>query len=70
MEILVFKTNLSTKRHIRQVEISLNQHPHIVEWNVDLHDTDKVLRVKALNITAEDVINIIIKTGYNCEELR
>ena len=69
MEILVFKTNLSNTKHISRVKPSLNLHPYIKEWNVDLHDRDKVLRVVSENIPAAEVQQIILNAGYICEEL-
>ena len=69
MEILVFKTNLSNIYHIGKVTLPLNHHPNIPEWNVDLHDCDKVLRVVAKNIPAKKVEQIIFNAGYYCREL-
>jgi len=69
MEILVFKTNLSSSKHIRNVKPALNLHPDIKEWNVDLHDRDKVLRVVTENIVSTEVEHIIQTAGYICEEL-
>ncbi|MBK8521983.1 MAG: hypothetical protein WAT20_11405 [Ferruginibacter sp.] len=69
MEILVFKTNLSNIEHVGKVTLPLNHHPHIVEWNVDLHDCDKVLRVIAKDIRASEVEQIIGNAGYYCREL-
>jgi hypothetical protein len=69
MEIFVFKTNLSGINHISKVETSLNRHPYIREWNVDLHDRDNVLRVVSENIPATEVQRIILDAGYDCEEL-
>ena len=68
-EILVFKTNLSNAKHIRKVKPSLNLHPYIMDWNVDLHDCDKILRVVSENIPAKEVEQIILDAGYFCEEL-
>lgn len=70
MEILVFKTNLSNTDHIGKVMPSLNHHPHIIEWNVDLHDCDKILRVVSQNIPAGEVEQLILNAGYLCEELK
>jgi cell fate (sporulation/competence/biofilm development) regulator YmcA (YheA/YmcA/DUF963 family) len=70
MEILVFKTNLTDTDHISNVMPSLDHHPYIKEWNVDLHDCDKVLRVVSENIPAGEVEQIILKAGYFCEELK
>lgn len=70
MEILVFKTNLTDTDHISNVMPSLNHHPHIKEWNVDLHDCDKVLRVVSESMGAGEVEQIILNAGYFCEELK
>lgn len=70
MEILVFKTNLTSTRHIKNLGPVLNLHPCIKEWNVDLHDRDKILRVVAENMHATEVENIIFTAGYLCEELK
>jgi cell fate (sporulation/competence/biofilm development) regulator YmcA (YheA/YmcA/DUF963 family) len=70
MEILVFKTNLTNTDHIDKVMPSLNHHPNIIEWNVDLHDCDKILRVITENIAPTEVENIVFNAGYFCEELK
>lgn len=70
MEILVFKTNLESNRHIKKIGPSLNLHPHIREWNVDLHDCDKILRVVTEKIHPAEVEKIIFNAGYFCEELK
>jgi hypothetical protein len=70
MEILVFKTDLANARHIKKIGAFLNLHPHIKEWNVDLHDCDKILRVVAEPIAAVDVERIVCKAGHFCEELK
>ena len=69
IEILVFKTNLNNPDHIGKVTFSLYHHPYILEWNVDLHDCDKVLRVVSQNLQAKEVEQIIFNAGYYCREL-
>jgi hypothetical protein len=70
MQILVFKTNLTDVNHINAVESSLNVHPDIYKWNVDLHDCDKILRVVANDIPGKEVENLLTEAGYFCEELK
>lgn len=70
MEILVFKTNLTDSRRISDIESSLDIHPKIFKWNVDLHDQDNILRVVANNIAGEEVENLLLNAGYYCEELK
>jgi hypothetical protein len=69
IEILVFKTNLEDSRRINDIASLLNTHPHIIQWNVDTDDCDKVLRVLSRNIKPLDVEMILLNAGYYCEEL-
>lgn len=69
MEILVFKTNLTNPNRISEVESSLDIHPGIYQWNVDLDDSDNILRIVSKSIAAKEVENIVLSAGYYCEEL-
>ena len=69
MEILVFKTNLTNPNRISEVESSLDIHPGIYQWNVDLDDSDNILRIVSKSIAAREVENIVLSAGYYCEEL-
>ena len=69
MQILVFKTNLTTTHQINNIGSTLNTHPAIQKWNVDLQDCDNILRVVANNIKPTDVKTILLDAGYFCEEL-
>jgi cell fate (sporulation/competence/biofilm development) regulator YmcA (YheA/YmcA/DUF963 family) len=70
MDILIFKTNLSDVKRISDIESSLDVHPNVFQWNVDLNDIDNVLRVVSRNISGEEVENILQQEGYYCEELK
>ena len=70
MEILVFKTNLTSRHRVREAAAVLNVHPDIYQWNVDLHDCDKVLRVVAKSIAPVEVEKLLMAAGYSCEELQ
>ena len=69
VQVLVFKTNLRSKRDIRQVEPLLNSHHGVMCWNVDRHDIDNVLRIETMHLQACDIISILTNAGYFCEEL-
>ena len=69
MQILVFKTNLSGQRRIRELGRSLDEHPHIEKWNVDWYDRDRILRVVSPRVESNDIINLVKKAGFHCEEL-
>lgn len=68
MQILVFKTNLDAER-LLDVKPTLDVHPEIHQWNVDLKDCDNVLRIKTNNLSAAEVENILGSSGYYCKEL-
>ena len=69
MEILVFKTNLTDTKRISDVESSLDIHPHIIQWNVDLNDSDNILRIVSNKIEGREVEQLLLSAGYYCEEL-
>jgi hypothetical protein len=69
VQILVFKTNLRFKKDIGQVAPRLNAHPGIMYWNVDRYDIDNVLRIETMHVQAHEIIRLITKAGYFCEEL-
>ena len=70
MQILVFKTNLTDTKRISDIGTSLDSHPNVMQWNVDLHDCDKVLRVVIKNVEAKEIEQLILSAGYYCEELQ
>jgi hypothetical protein len=69
MEVLVFKTNLTNPNRVHDVETSLDIHPNIFRWNVDLQDCDNVLRIEANDLSAKEIESILSNAGYYCEEL-
>ncbi|MBS1510123.1 MAG: hypothetical protein JST86_04735 [Bacteroidetes bacterium] len=69
VEILVFKTSLADARHISEVETLLDDHPNIIQWNVDLDDCDHVLRIVSREITASEIEQLMLGSGVYCEEL-
>ncbi len=69
MEILVFKTNLSSLKSVNKIKIPLNETKGIIQWNVDLADRDKILRIKAESISSSHIVNLICTSGFECEEL-
>lgn len=69
MQILVFKTNLTNSSRIRDIESSLDIHPHIYKWNVDLNDNDNILRVVSRDVAPKEIEQLVLSAGYWCEEL-
>ena len=69
MEILVFKTNLTDTNRINDIEATLDIHPNIIKWNVDMDDSDNVLRIEANDLAPKEVEALLWNAGYYCEEL-
>jgi hypothetical protein len=69
MEVLVFKTNLTDPRRINEVESTLDMHPNILGWNVDLDDCDNILRIVSNKTMGNEIEILLWNAGYYCEEL-
>lgn len=69
MEILVFKTNVSSKRKIDRLRPLLTSIPAIKQWNFDLEDCDKILRIETNGLRPAYVESLLQTAGFNCREL-
>ncbi|MFN0730223.1 hypothetical protein [Polaribacter gochangensis] len=70
MQLIILRTDIKTKKKVKQIKPLLNQHPIITSWSIDLEDIDNVLRVEANdNLHENDVKNIVQKEGFYCESL-
>jgi hypothetical protein len=69
MEILIFKTNISSPIRIQAIWDSLKL-LGINNFNIDFLAADKILRVVGEHlISAERIIEALGRLGYRCEEL-
>jgi len=68
-EIFIYKTNVSTQRHVQQVRALFERMLSIKRWTFDLEDCDKVLRIEARGLQRETVARILAKAGILCEPL-
>lgn len=70
MEILIFRTDLRTKKQIKFVKPILNRHPAIHDWCIDKEDIDNVLRIETLGaVNTNDIIDLLKIYGVYCEDL-
>ena len=69
MQILVFKTNVTSRKKAGMVAPLLSSFPAIRRWNFDLRDCDKVLRIEATGLNPGLVEQLLGKAGFNCREL-
>lgn len=65
MNLLIFQTDIKSKKKVKSIKPILNEHSDILKWSVDLEDIDNVLRIEATdNITETDVINMVRPHGF------
>lgn len=70
MKLLIFKTNIGSKRKLNTVKPLFNNHATIKRWTVDMEDIDNVLRIEAVEPLEErHVIDLINARGLRCEVL-
>ena len=70
MDVLIFKTNISSKKSVLELEPVLEEHPYVIIWSVDTEDIDNVLRVETSGSISEyDIIDLVRTHGFYCEVL-
>lgn len=67
--IHIFKTNIKQIAPNCVIDQILTNHLDIEQWSIDVEDIDCVLRVVSEKLKAEEIINLINATGYECQEL-
>ena len=70
MELLIFETNITSKKKLQSLGPVFNNHSDILKWSVDLEDIDKVLRIEATpNLSEEKVMDLIRIHGFYIKPL-
>jgi len=69
MDVLVFKTDVTSKRKVGKVNTLLTSFPTIHQWNFDLEDCDKILRIVSNGLSPRNVESALQSAGIGCEEL-
>ena len=67
-DILLFKTNIATKKDKRFIK-DLLKGAGVNTWHIDSEDCDKVLRIVSHTLTHDTIIKLITDHGYKCCEL-
>jgi hypothetical protein len=68
--IHIFVTNIQTSREYECIKPVLDLHKGIEEWNIDMEDVDRVLRVTSTKMTDEEIIHLLSQFGVLCRELK
>lgn len=68
-KILVFRSDIKTAEDKCRISEIFNRHPAILSWNVDFDDDEYVLRVISDKLSVADIVLMVKKCEYNCQEL-
>ena len=70
MKVLIFKTQLKTRKRVRTIAALFEDHPKVNDWSVDIEDCDNVLRIVAPDTLKHSEISCLMNAcGYYCEAL-
>ncbi|EZH73512.1 hypothetical protein ATO12_16375 [Aquimarina atlantica] len=70
MELLIFRTDIKSKKKVKSLKPVLNNHSDIIDWSIDLEDIDNVLRIEATtNLSEGDVIDLVEIQGFYIKTL-
>ena len=65
----IFKTNVDDHSQAQQVIALLKHHFPAFFINFDLHDCDKILRVKGESIPITEIEGLVSSNGFHCSVL-
>lgn len=69
MDVLVFTTNVTAPAQVKEVKPLLKAVRSIKEWNFDLEDCDKILRVVTNGLSPRYIEGLLQNAGFMCMEL-
>lgn len=69
MKTLHFKTNIHCSNCVAKVKPFLDKKKGVFSWKVDIDHPDKILTVETDDLSAEDIIKTIKRTGFEAEAL-
>ncbi len=69
MEVLVFKTNVQAEEQVSKIKPVLSGVKLISDWNFDLDDCDRILRVVVSGLHPRFIESLLEMCGFYCREL-
>jgi hypothetical protein len=69
MHVLVFTTSVNEPEQVSRVSPLLTAVAAIEDWNFDLEDCDKILRVVSDDISPRYIEALLEDAGFSCMEL-
>jgi hypothetical protein len=67
MEILKFKTNITSEDNLQKIMPILNNEQSIHEWQIDSSNPDNLLTLSGTEVDPQLVINLLQKAGFEVE---
>ena len=68
-DLHIFKTNINTVEQIKKADLFLSTHSKVKKWNIDIEDSDKVLKIETCPLEINDVIISLKPFNIYCEAL-
>ena len=70
MTLLIFKTDIKSKKKIETIHSLFKKLSSITNWNIDTQDIDNVLRIETTGqLKEQELISLIQTQGFYCESL-
>ncbi|WP_117880728.1 hypothetical protein [Aureibaculum luteum] len=70
MELLIFKTDIKSRKKVKSLRPIFKKHSDILQWSVDLEDIDNVLRIEATdNLSENEIIDLVQLNGFYIKTL-
>jgi len=64
--ILIFKTNIQTEFDKLRIKNVLDASQKVLKWNIDMDDSDHVLRIVSDSLRPEQIISVLEYVGFEC----
>jgi len=70
MELLIFRTDIKTKKKVKIIKPFFNKASKIIDWSIDTEDIDNILRIEGVDgIKESDIIHLTKACGFYCKAL-
>lgn len=69
MATIRFKTNINCSNCVAKVTPFLDKKEGIDLWSVDTDNPDKILVVETDDLSAEDIVKVVKRTGFEAEPI-
>ncbi len=67
--VLVFRTSVNTAGQVSMLAPALTDLLGRARWTFDLEDRDRVLRIEHKAAMRDQVIDLLVRTGFMCAEM-